>query len=102
MPVQHKKLYDEEDPRDAWRLVDLDHAGWAWEWLRRNPRYRADVALMEPSAARSDGVIALDPTAADRARLWGLHFRRGPGHPGKHGAAPVAWRPRSDRPYRAG
>ena len=99
--MQHEKLDDQEDPRGAWRLVDLDHAGWAWEWLRRNPRYRADVALIEPSAPRSHGVITLDRTAADRARLWGLHFRRGPGHPGKHGPAPVAWRPRSDGPYRA-
>ena len=99
--MQPEKLDGEEDPRNAWRLVDLDHAGWAWEWLRRNPRYRADVALIEPSTTRSDGVIALDPPAADRARLWGLHFRRGPGHSSKHGSAPVERRTRSDRPYRA-
>lgn len=73
--MQQEQFIDEREPQRALRLVDLDHAGWAWEWLRRNPRYRADVALTDRSVARSDRVISLDPNAAQRALPWGLHFR---------------------------
>lgn len=67
-------------------LLDLDAAGFAWEWLRRNPDFRAlwrrsgvlarrasDRAL---AAARRDGFAMLGrhPLAADTSP-WGLSFR---------------------------
>lgn len=45
-------------------LVDLPVSGWAWEFLRRNPEYRAEVQAAE-SRPRSDNGVR-----------WGLTFRR--------------------------
>ena len=64
-------------------LAELDRAGWAWEWLRRNHQYQAEAA--GTSAARSASAketIELNPAAAALAARWGLHFRREPGCPG--------------------
>jgi len=68
-------------------LLDLDAAGFAWEWLRRNPDFRAlwrrsgvlarrasDRAL---AAARRGGFATLGrhPLVAETAP-WGLSFHR--------------------------
>jgi len=68
-------------------LLDLDAAGFAWEWLRRNPDLRAlwrrsgvlarrasDRAL---AVARRGGFAMLSrhPLATETAP-WGLSFRR--------------------------
>jgi transcriptional regulator len=53
-------------------MTELDPSGWAWEFLRRNPDYRADAAKLtvQPEAARPpDG----------SGRDWGL---QSPGEPG--------------------
>jgi hypothetical protein len=53
-------------------MTELDPSGWAWEFLRRNPDYRADAAELtaQPEAARPpDG----------SGRHWGL---QSPGEPG--------------------
>ena len=53
-------------------MTELDPSGWAWEFLRRNPDYRADAAKLAvlPEAARPpDG----------SGRHWGL---QSPGEPG--------------------
>jgi hypothetical protein len=61
--------------------VGIDRAGWAWEWLRRNPAYRQEAA-MAPRVHRTilsrDPEIELlalppEPVRADR---WGLIFLR--------------------------
>lgn len=60
------------DPPD-WRRAEtyaytqsLTRVDWAWEFLRRNPAFRCDVAELDPS-----------PTPADVERLvrrWGIRF----------------------------
>jgi Family of unknown function (DUF6499) len=55
-------------------LAELDPSGWAWEFLRRNPDYRADAAklLAQPETAHlSDG----------SERHWGLQSPGGPKPP---------------------
>ncbi|MBF5093747.1 hypothetical protein F1643_03790 [Azospirillum sp. INR13] len=47
----------------------LPVAGWAWEFLRRNPEYRAGTRAAAPRSAEHAAV----------GRRWGLSFRRGPG-----------------------
>ena len=46
----------------------LESAGLAWEFLRRNPEYRADYRA---AAEDDDGADA-------RAAVWGLRFPGGP------------------------
>ncbi|WP_225769617.1 transcriptional regulator domain-containing protein [Inquilinus sp. Marseille-Q2685] len=59
----------------------IDRAGWAWEWLRRNPAYRREAA----SAPRPERtILQRDPkiellTLPDRpvaAAHWGVLFLR--------------------------
>ncbi len=47
------------------RLSQVDRGGLMWEWLRRDPEYRAWHLV----ASRATTGIAPDPAA------WGLHFR---------------------------
>lgn len=64
---------------DSWQSPDatdyLDttpRAGFAWEFLRRNPRYREDYATMNRQIAtgnESDGEAAVA-----LAQRWGLNF----------------------------
>jgi hypothetical protein len=60
---------------DYERLLDLDRAGWAWEWLRRNPNF---AALKSISGARLPArfPLVIRPDAASEHGLlrWGLHF----------------------------
>lgn len=76
------------DWRDAEQyryMVDLDRAGWAWEWLRRSPGY-AHGSVDGPPPDRGGKTqlgsgflhLATDPTAL----RWGLCFRRGAESPG--------------------
>lgn len=53
-------------PRERYdALLHLTKAGWAWEFLRRNPGYRADFA---------DAGAPAEPVPCARARRWGLPF----------------------------
>lgn len=60
---------------DYANLRDLDRAGWAWEWLRRNPEFTAFEAVNEPilSAPRA---LVLEPVEALERQLlrWGLLY----------------------------
>ena len=60
---------------DYANLRDLDRAGWAWEWLRRNPGFTAFEAVSEPiiSAPRA---LVLEPVEALERQLlrWGLLY----------------------------
>lgn len=59
----------------------IDRAGWAWEWLRRNPAYRREAASTprpQGTILRRDPKIELlalpeRPVAAVR---WGVLFLR--------------------------
>ena len=44
---------------------DLGPEEWAWEFLRRDPEYRAATAADQSR-----------PLDRDTGRRWGLHFRR--------------------------
>ena len=60
-----------QDAGDA--LKELDRAGLAWEFLRRNPEYREDYRrALERIAA---GAITEEAAMAPISRRWGLSFR---------------------------
>ena len=66
------RMLDTRRLPDAYRyLLRLSRSGWAWEFLRRNPAYRA------AATALSEG-----RDAAGGAAPWGLHFRRASGPTG--------------------
>ncbi len=50
-------------------LDRLDRAGFAWEFLRRNPRYRKEYSQIRKGATRATLV------AEAVGRRWGLSFR---------------------------
>ena len=54
-------------------LVELDRAGWAWEWLRRNSEFAKLQAASGPSPLRT-GAVRLDETLERSLLGWGLHY----------------------------
>jgi hypothetical protein len=59
--------------QDAFAYLDrVQRAGFAWEFLRRNPDYREDYERMSRDAA-SGTPIALEAALA-LSRRWGLSF----------------------------
>lgn len=67
-------------------LLDAEPAGIAWEWLRRDPFYRA-AACAAPGARQRGALLVVpgDPAAA----TWGLHAFEDPALPA--GAARPVW-----------
>ena len=58
---------------DAYQhLWDMDRAGWAWEWLRRNADYRADAvaASLDPAAWGCAFAEAADRSAPLAKIVW--------------------------------
>ena len=62
--------------RADWRLATtvetlgrLDRAGFAWEFLRRNPRYRKEYSQISKATTRAPQV------AEAVGQRWGLSFR---------------------------
>lgn len=76
---------DWRNPDDYRHLLDLDRAGWAWEWLRRHRDYvgegddaRGNTTSSDTNAwAGAIRPIKLATAAHDRAHAWGLCFRAG-------------------------
>ncbi|WP_368408134.1 transcriptional regulator domain-containing protein [Asticcacaulis machinosus] len=71
---------------DQWRdgaayrpLVEMDRVGWAWAWLRRNPRYRERPQSEMPpiSFPQQRGVRVVRARSAVDAGQWGVSFRIG-------------------------
>ena len=60
---------------DYAHLLDLDRAGWAWEWLRRNPEFTSQQALAEWRLSTPCGLV-VEPGEAWECQLlrWGLHY----------------------------
>lgn len=63
-----------------WRLPaayeytkQLSRSGWAWEFLRRNPLYRAESGSQSDESVSSEGDNDDDPPAW--VGRWGLMFR---------------------------
>ena len=67
------------DEEQYLHLLELDRAGWAWEWLRRNPDYVEDEgredSLQLSQEARTCPTI-LSGVPMGEASRWGLCFRR--------------------------
>jgi len=63
--------FDWRSPETYRPIQDVNAAGFAWEFLRRNPDYRRDVRK------RSDRLPATSKRADAQARHWGLSFRDG-------------------------
>ena len=67
-----------QDPSRYHWLHDLDRAGFAWEFLRRDSGYRAHVeATVRPLAGTPHG-IEIVPAGYPGAAPWGLSFRGRP------------------------
>ena len=77
------------EPGEDSYLRELDSAGWAWEWLRRNPEYRA---LFGSPRSRPEATASLSPGLDAEAARWGLHFRCGCESCSSRSADPVARR----------
>jgi Family of unknown function (DUF6499) len=54
-------------------LLELDRAGLAWEFLRRNPDYRKDFRQTLQRIALGD--ISEEAAMTEFSRRWGLSFR---------------------------
>ena len=64
------------DPAAYLYGLALDDAEWAWEFLRRNRRFRA--AVDPPPATDATAISSPQPGAGDALEAWGLHFRDRP------------------------
>ena len=74
-------------------LADADLSVFAWEWLRRDARYRAAARETSRSGSSGGGVFReADPRAAE----WGLHAMEAPDLPAK--SARPMWRGDSHPP----
>ena len=60
---------------DYAHLLDLDRAGWAWEWLRRNPEFTPQQAVTERRLSMPCGLV-VEPDEAWECQFlrWGLHY----------------------------
>ena len=65
------------DPALYGPLLALDRAGWAWEWLRRNPAYegaRPSIVADMHRLGRAQVTVIRDQGDKEGTR-WGLTFR---------------------------
>jgi len=60
---------DWRSPASYTRAEALDHTGFAWECLRRNPDYRRDFQTVSKAALDQYAIAAF-------RKRWGLSFRR--------------------------
>ena len=65
-------------------LNQLDRAGLAWEFLRRNPEYQGDYGNLPPHAEETD------PATIATGVRWGLCFRMQPRAPSSGSAGTLA------------
>jgi len=59
-------------------LLDVDRAGWAWEWLRRNPAYKGTQSSIDLEAQRLGHAVVTVVRGQDdkEGPKWGLTFCR--------------------------
>jgi hypothetical protein len=80
---------DWRSPESVRDLKDLDRSALAWEFLRRNPEYRAHYAnIIERIAS---GAIPDDDALTELSRRWGCLFLRDPDLAANE--HPLIWRP---------
>jgi len=68
--------FDWQNPHAYASIEDIDRAGLAWEFVRRDPAYSALVAGDLARTCNFVGGPMLIPEAEDVADPWGLSFRR--------------------------
>ncbi len=100
-PADTFRLYaDWQDGAHYAPLLEVDRAGWAWEWLRRNPDYAGEAPNARVSSTRfgrAEVTIIRNADSGEGAR-WGLTFCRVP-HPARDvGTVGMGCRQRRFRP----
>lgn len=85
-----------KSPPDA-VLLRMGRSGWAWEWLRRNDRYRASGPVRAKVRKREAGLrshVTIIEASAPASDTWGLCFAEDPRLPYQDAA--VFWHPDLD------
>ena len=54
-------------------LLELDRAGWAWEWLRRNPSFAAAYSARAFAGEACNSIVVPSDLTRDDLLQWGLH-----------------------------
>jgi len=78
---------DWRDPDNYKHLLELDRAGWAWEWLKRNSDFLAAFNQLQPNKPASISLRVerqfefplshrVRKTADSTLERWGVLFRR--------------------------
>ena len=80
---------DWRSPESADVPKDLDRAGVAWEFLRRDPEYREHYASV--GQRMDSGAISQETALSELSDRWGCMFIRDPSLPAD--ADPLLWRP---------
>jgi len=68
---------DWRDAEQYRHMLDLDRAGWAWEWLRRNPDYAEGEQNKPPGEPGRKALThpeILSAPVSESASRWGLCF----------------------------
>jgi hypothetical protein len=81
-------------------LLAVGRQGFAWEYLRRNPEFRAQAGLAWTSREYSDPVPDLIIDTSESLDPWGLRFRGGKQSRCDQGAADLGSRRRYQRRHR--
>ena len=55
-------------------LLELDRAGWAWEWLRRNPDFAPAYSARTPCCENGKSIVVTADASRPDLMQWGLHF----------------------------
>ena len=55
-------------------LLELDRAGWAWEWLRRNSDFASAYSARTPSYETGKSIVVTADASPPDLMQWGLHF----------------------------
>lgn len=75
---RERRTRDRRDASVYEQLGRLDRRGFAWEYLRRNPRFRQERQTSSMlGTIHATGALVLPPEPDPLALNWGLRFRRG-------------------------
>ena len=55
-------------------LLELDRAGWAWEWLCRNPDFASEYSARTPRCENGKSIVLTADASGPNLMRWGLHF----------------------------
>lgn len=66
---------DWQNPNPYTAVSEVDRAGLAWEFVRRDPQYRDIVVVDEPVGAIAPAGVTILPDEPPPLDSWGLSFR---------------------------